>query len=157
LERWDELVEGLAPLLEWRMALRAVVWSVLTWVPSIATQWCVILMFQPAATPVEATFMLVVLAFAVAVPSSPGFIGVYQLAGQQALVLPFGDKYGASAALAVALTGHLLYWLTTTGLGVIGLWWFGTSLSGLARAARFKRSPEVPAGTTDVPAKLSEV
>ena len=36
------------------------------------------------------------------VPSSPGFIGVFQLVGQQALVAPFPERYTPSAALSIA-------------------------------------------------------
>ena len=76
---------------------------------------------------------VVALAFAVAVPSSPGFIGIFQLAGQQALVLPFGAKYDASTALAITITAHLTYYLLTTGLGIVGLWQLGESFGHLGR------------------------
>lgn len=69
-------------------------------------------------------------------PSSPGFIGVYQFAGQQALVLPFGTKYDASTALAIALVSHLAYYLLTSVIGVIGLWQMGETSTAFGRAIR---------------------
>ena len=78
--------------------------------------------------------MTVALSLAVTVPSSPGFIGIFQLVGQQALVSPFGNKYDASSALAIALTAHLTYYLVTTLLGVGGLWRLGESFASLARS-----------------------
>ena len=65
--------------------------------------------------------MVVALSLAVSVPSSPGFVGVFQLVGKQALVLPFGAKYDMATALAITLGLHVVYYLVTTILGLIGL------------------------------------
>ena len=131
--RWKELVRGLAPLTEWSVAASAIGWSIATWSLSIGTFWCVLRGFQASATLVEAAFMVVALSLAVTIPSSPGFIGVFQLVGQQALVLPFGTKYNADTALVITLIAHLTYYLTTTALGVAGLWRFGESFMSLGR------------------------
>ena len=89
--------------------------------------------------------MTVALALAVTVPSSPGFIGVFQLVGQQALVLPFGGKYDASSALAIALTSNLTYYLVTTLLGVGGLWHSGESFVSLGRGLSSRKlTPRPP-------------
>ena len=138
--RWKELVQGLVPLTQWRVAVRAISWSVVTWACSIGTFWCVLYSFNTSATMVEAAFMVVALALAVTVPSSPGFIGVFQLVGQQALVLPFGTKYDVSSALAITLTAHLTYYLFTSALGVIGLWRLGESFASLGRIITAGRS-----------------
>jgi uncharacterized membrane protein YbhN (UPF0104 family) len=100
--------------------------------------------FQLEATWIEAGFMVVSLSLALTVPSSPGFIGVFQYVGQQALVVPFGSKFDAGTALAATLTAHLVYYLITTALGIVGLWRFGGSLSGLGR--RIGRSAPTPTG-----------
>ncbi|HEY5869109.1 MAG TPA: lysylphosphatidylglycerol synthase transmembrane domain-containing protein [Candidatus Tectomicrobia bacterium] len=131
--RWHEIVSGLLPLTHWQKALPACGWSLACWGLSIAMFWCVIRSLQADGAFLEATFMLVALAFAVAVPSSPGFIGIFQLVGQQALVLPFGAKYDASTALAITITAHLTYYLLTTALGMIGLWQLGESFGHLGR------------------------
>lgn len=131
--RWKELITGFVPLTHWRVALQVLVWSLITWALSIAVFWSVLRAFQPDGRVVEAAFMMVTLSFAVAVPSSPGFVGVFQLAGQQALVLPFGPKYDAATALAITLTAHLVYYLPTTLLGLIGLWQLGESFLNLGR------------------------
>jgi uncharacterized membrane protein YbhN (UPF0104 family) len=147
--RWRELVQGLAPLTQWRIAVRTIGWSMAACFFSVATVWCVLYSFEASATLVEAAFMIVALSLALTVPSSPGFIGVFQLVGQQALVLPFGAKYDAGNALAITLTVHLSYYLITTALGVIGLWRFGESFANLGRmitarqSARRGRSGEV--------------
>lgn len=64
-------------------------------------------------------------------PAGPGFIGVYQWVGQQSLVIPFPELYTTSSALGVAITAHLAYYLFSSGLGVIGMWYFGQSFMGL--------------------------
>ncbi|MBI3799198.1 MAG: flippase-like domain-containing protein [Deltaproteobacteria bacterium] len=126
-------MSGFQPVTRWRVAWRTVGWSLVAWTFSIAVYCCVLRAFQPDSRLVEAAFMMVALSFAVAVPSSPGFIGVFQLVGQQALVLPFGAKYNAASALAITVTAHLLYYLLTTTLGVIGLWRSGESFLNLGR------------------------
>jgi uncharacterized membrane protein YbhN (UPF0104 family) len=64
----------------------------------------------------------------VSLPSSPGFIGVFQFVGQQALVTPFPDRFTPAAALTVALLYHAVYYVTTTALGAVGLARLGLSL-----------------------------
>ncbi len=130
--RWRELIDGLRQQMGMRVA-GAAGWSLVTWILAVVTEWLVIRTFQPNGSIVEAAFVIVALAFAVSVPSSPGFIGVFQFVGQQALVLPFAGKYDIATALAITLTGHLLYYLTTSILGVIGVWRLGESVSHLGR------------------------
>ncbi len=130
---WRELVRGLAPLTRLPVAGRAIGWSFGTWACSLAAFWGVLCAFQPDGRILEAAFMMVAVSFAVAVPSSPGFIGVFQFVGQQALVIPFGAKYDAAQALAITLTTHLVYYVLTTTLGVIGLWRLGESFVNLGR------------------------
>ena len=144
---WRELVRGLQPVTHWRVAWRAVGWSLVTWAFSLAMYWCVLRAFQPDSRLVEAAFMMVALSFAVAVPSSPGFVGVFQFVGQQALVLPFGAKYDSASALAITLTAHLIYYLLTTSLGVIGLWRLGESFVNIGRVLVVERgAPKAPLG-----------
>ena len=134
--RWRELVDGLAPLMHWTLALRVIAWSITTWAFSIAVNWCVLRAFQPDAAWLEAAFIVVALSLAVTVPSSPGFVGVYQLVGQQALVLPFGAKYTPASALAITFTAHVAYYLITTIIGVVGLWRLGESFASLWQTLR---------------------
>lgn len=146
--RWGEYVKGINAVTQPGIALRTLSLSLTAWIFSICMYWCIILCFQPRATIVEAAFLVVALSFAVAVPSTPGFIGVFQLIGQQALVIPFGDKYTAGIALCIALTAHLTYYLFSTLLGVIGLWQLGISFPGLSRVTSFKRTKAAPGQDT---------
>lgn len=141
-ERWQELVRGFQPLTQWHTASQAVCWSLIPWALAIVVSWSVIRAFQPDVRFVEAAFMVVALSFAVAVPSSPGFVGVFQLVGQQALMFPFGTKYDATSALAITLTAHLTYYIPTTILGVVGLWQLGESFMALGRGFAQGQPPQ---------------
>jgi uncharacterized protein (TIRG00374 family) len=136
LQRWGELADGLAGLADPRRAVRAIGWSLVAWGVSIGIYACVLRSIQPEANLIEATFMVVALTFSLTVPSSPGHIGVFQLVGQQALVVPFPSKYTPASALAVALLSHLVFYLVTSGMGALGLWRLGTSLARLGAEAR---------------------
>ena len=147
IARWRELVGGLAPLTRWKTTARMIAWSWLTWACSISVYWCVLRSFQPDGNWLEAAFMVVALSLAITVPSSPGFVGVFQLVGQQALVLPFGGKYSDALALAITLTTHLVYYFITTLIGIVGLWRLGESFAHLWQAIRPASHPELDASS----------
>ncbi len=128
LSIWRDLIGGIAIVSHPRIGLRAIVWSLINWSCGIGANWLILRAFKPDATLVEATFMLAAVCLAVTLPSSPGFIGIFQWVGQQALVLPFAARYDLTTALAITVTAHLVYYIPTTVLGVIGLSRFGTSL-----------------------------
>jgi len=132
--RLNECVMGLTAPARPKTALIIFLLSLAAWASSICMYWCVILCFHPGATVVEAAFMVVALSFALAVPSTPGFIGVFQLIGQQALLIPFGDRYSAGTAFCIAMVAHLTCYLYTTLLGTVGLWRLSTSFPGLGKA-----------------------
>lgn len=135
LRRWRELLDGLAPLARLRVSLESALGSACIWGLYTGVYWCVLHAARPDSTTIEAAFMVVALALVYTVPSSPGFIGVFQLVGQQALVLPFGDKYDARAALAVTMAAYLVYYSTTSLIGVLGLWRTGESFVRLGRSS----------------------
>jgi glycosyltransferase 2 family protein len=139
--RWEELLEGLTPLLRGVVSIRVVGLSIVSWLFSGFVFFCAIKAFQPMGNFVEAVFMMASLSFAVIVPSSPGFIGVFQYIGQQALVIPFGVKYSSSNALAIALMAHFIYYIFSTLIGIIGLWRVGQSFAGIKQLLSRKNTP----------------
>jgi hypothetical protein len=143
LKRWNELIDGFSVLQSWRISLESITWSFGTWGCSIILYYCTMRAFHPEAYLFEAIFLLVALAFAVTVPSSPGFIGVFQFIGQQALVIPFAGKYTDSSALAITIITYLLYYLSTTLLGIVGLWLVGETFSSMIKrlTSRTKKDP----------------
>jgi uncharacterized protein (TIRG00374 family) len=137
--RWRELMIGFTPLTRSQVALQSVFWSLATWFFSIAMYWCVLRAFQSNGSVVEAVFIVVALSFAVTVPSSPGFLGVFQLVGQQALVLPFGTKYSTTNAMAIIMSAYLIYYSLTTILGIFGLWQLGESFANVGEGMRSRK------------------
>jgi uncharacterized protein (TIRG00374 family) len=133
LARWHELMLSLDAIRQPGAAMSAIGWSLLTWAAYVAGFWAIIEAFVPGASFVEPTFATVALAFGVTVPSSPGFIGVFQLVGQQALVAPFPERYTPSAALSIALVANLMDLALPSLLGIVGLVRLGVSVGALRR------------------------
>ncbi|HRF48144.1 MAG TPA: lysylphosphatidylglycerol synthase transmembrane domain-containing protein [Anaerolineales bacterium] len=133
LRRWDEFVVGLQPLTRPASALAVFGWGAVSWFFSVMMFACGLWVFQPTGTVFEATFMIVTLAFAITVPSSPGFLGVYQAAGQFALATAFAAKYDEPLALACTMACWVGYYVPTTLLGVVGMTQVGASFGELGR------------------------
>jgi uncharacterized protein (TIRG00374 family) len=102
-------------------AVRMVGWSALAWAGSATTFWLAIQAVTPGGLPIHALFATVALSIGVSLPSSPGFIGVFQYVGQQALVQPFPGQYSLGAALAITLLAHLIYYIPTTLTGAFAI------------------------------------
>jgi len=132
------LLTGLGVLTNGRVFLVAIGLVLLNWGMAIA-QWCVLLRaFFPQVRLLWATFVLGVTALGVAVPSSPGSIGVMEASVMGALAVFVDDP---STALAAALTAHLANILITGVLGAYALARDGLSLTGVYRDVR-----QIPSG-----------
>ena len=59
-------------------------------------------------------------------PSTPGFVGIYQFVAVTVLV-PFG--YSQSEALAYILVSQVVYYAVVTALGIIGIWRLSTIMA----------------------------
>jgi uncharacterized membrane protein YbhN (UPF0104 family) len=136
-ERWAELTRGLSALSERSIGLPAAAASLVVWTLTVVLQWLVLRSFQPHAGFVDAAVMIAVVSLAIALPAAPGFVGVYHWAGQQALTIAFPQLYDASTALAAATVAHAVSYVTSTALGVMGLWYFGMARRDFARALRY--------------------
>ncbi len=126
----------LAGLEEARRSARlgpALGWLLLGW----ACAWIQILiylrMFGAEGSLAVSVFCLGVIALGGAVPSSPGAVGVFELAGVAALTFL---GYPREVALGVVLTAHLVQYSLTVLLGAAALSREGRSIGDLARAAR---------------------
>jgi glycosyltransferase 2 family protein len=133
---WDDLARGLAALVEPSIGVPAALGASVVWILTVALQWLVLRAFQPHAGAADAAFMVAAVSLASAVPAAPGFVGVYHWAGQQSLVSAFPELYDASLALAAATAAHALSYVTSTALGIAGLWYFGMPLSSVAGVVR---------------------
>lgn len=128
---WENVIAGLETIKTLKSILSLTVLSFMVWSFSIFAYWAGIKAFMSNGNLIEATFMVVAISLAITVPSSPGFIGVFQFVAERALVLPFGDKYSSATALSIALASYLVYYFTSTGTGLVGMWQFGNSIKDI--------------------------
>lgn len=117
LAHWAEgIVAGLAVLKSPARFAAVVAWSVVLWLVNAAAFFVCFRAFG-LTLPFEAALLLQgIIGFGVAVPSTPGFVGVFEAATRVTLAI-----YGVDATLAVsyALTYHLTTFLPIT---LLGLW-----------------------------------
>lgn len=134
--RWvDRLVQflesfsvGLQTLSSGNFLAHIIVTSILLWVAVGLYNFLVIMAFG-LQLPLTVGFLLLVFqAFAVMIPSSPGFVGTYHAASVACLSL-WG--VAAEAALSVALVMHAGTFFITVGLGAAFLWGIGVSFRDL--------------------------
>jgi uncharacterized membrane protein YbhN (UPF0104 family) len=104
-------------------------WSLIAW----GTAWVqfsfFLRMFQLEGTLFESLFVLGVIAFGAAIPSSPGAIGVFELSAIAGLLV-FGIT--REDALSVAIAVHIVQLVTTSALGAWALSREGETLLNLA-------------------------
>ena len=112
---------------------RAFGWLLLGWVFAWVQLGIYLRMFGETGGLGVAMFSLGVIALGGAVPSSPGAVGVYELAGVAALTFL---GYPREVSLGVVIAGHLVQYSLVLLLGGIFLAREGRSVGELARAAR---------------------
>ncbi len=117
-ERLDAFLEGLSALTSIKRFLTVFVLMVISWILAISIQYFILRSFYPGANLLHGAFSLGTSALGVAVPSSPGYLGVYEAVVVGALSL---FSIQASTAFAHAVTAHILYFLMTGSFGVYAL------------------------------------
>jgi uncharacterized protein (TIRG00374 family) len=122
-ERWvhvlDGLFEGLAPLRSGRRGLALLAWSVATWACVVAYYWALMRAFLPQPPPLAAPFLVCVAGLGVAVPSSPGAVGVFHAVARYGLTIPF--EVVTDQAVTIAFAIHTFQYVILCLLGLAGL------------------------------------
>jgi hypothetical protein len=129
----EAFFEGLAVLVDGRRFTRVLFWMLFNWAVAIFQFYALMRAFFPEAQLVWATLTLGVMALGIAVPSSPGAVGVLEIAIMGALSV-FGVD--PSTALAAALTAHLTNYLITGLIGAYAFFKDGLTLAGVFRDVR---------------------
>jgi len=132
-EKIRSFLSGLSALADPRRFIEAFGWMALSWLMAVFVHFLVLKAFVPEAQVLWAAFALGVAALGVAIPSSPGNIGIYEAAFVYAL--SFFDV-PLPQALAFALTSHGMFYLVTGVLGAYGLSQEGESILNLFQAIR---------------------
>ena len=112
------LIDGLSGITTLRLGPPLILWSVAIWVVITAFYWVVLLAFDPKQPFVAGLAVCSVTALGMTVPSSPGFIGVFELLTRETMVL-FG--MGTEAALSYALVAHAIVYVVYTLLGLVSM------------------------------------
>ena len=114
----EGLLEGLDALKDFRRFVLITVWSVVVWVVSAASYWLGFIALGLDVPPSAALLLQGLIAFGVAIPSSPGFFGPFEAVTRATLGL-----YGVEAAQGVsfAVAYHIAVFLPISVLGLSSL------------------------------------
>ena len=126
----EAALDSLEVLRQWDVSLGGGGWSALIWLLAASTNYIVFLALRLHLSFLAAVFLLVVLQVGVAVPSSPGKVGVFHYLCLLALSV-FG--VGRSPALSYGLLLYFIVFLPPVLLGVFFLWWENISWRRLKR------------------------
>jgi hypothetical protein len=136
-ERWldwfDGLLEGVAAFRSADRVAALAGWSVLTWSLTVGLYLATLRAFIEHPSLVEASFLTSATALGVALPSSPGAMGVFHSVARYALEIPFGVP--AETAVVIAFASHAFQYVVMCGLGLIGLIRENVSLAQLRTEA----------------------
>ncbi|HHN94110.1 MAG TPA: flippase-like domain-containing protein [Anaerolineae bacterium] len=134
-ERWarslDGLLDGLAPLRSPRLGMRLLLWSAVAWGTVVGFYWALLRAFWPTAPLTAAVFLVCVVGLGMAVPSSPGAVGVFHAIARYGLTVPFGVP--PEQAVTIAFAMHGFQYLLGCALGLVGLGVEGLSLAWVSR------------------------
>ena len=139
----DNLLDGLQAFTQWRSSLILLGLSLLTWLPVVLAYNAALQAVHLPPSILNATFIMIAGAFAVAAPSSPGQIGVFHM-GVIAAMTALGQPAEAAATLAVLY--HALNFLLMVLVGIVGLNSIRVSFHKLGQALGFNlenRPPEL--------------
>jgi uncharacterized protein (TIRG00374 family) len=115
------------------LALTAVIW-----IEGALSYYAVLRAFHLPVGPLSAVFVLCVEALGMAVPSSPGNVGVFEYAGVAALSIFQAEP---AVALAAVLTLHAVVYLSLSGAGLLSLWRRSLSYGGLMARVEGRGAP----------------
>lgn len=122
-ERWaralDELFKGLAPLRSPRLGVKLLLWSAVTWACVVFFYWALLRAFLTDLPWLAAPFLVCVVGLGMAIPSSPGSVGVFHALARYGLTIPFGLP--TAQAVTAGFAVHAFQYLMMCVLGLIGL------------------------------------
>lgn len=118
-QQLDNLLDGLHAFTNWRAGLTLLGLTLLTWLPVVLAYNATLQAVRLPPSLLNATFIMIVGAFAVAAPSSPGQIGVFHM-GVIAAMTALGQPAETAASLAVLY--HAINFLLMVCSGLVGVY-----------------------------------
>lgn len=132
-EKFRSLLAGLQVLRQPQCFAKVLFWMVLTWLFNLTWYTILLRAFVTQAQFLWAAFAVAVGSMGVSLPSSPGYIGVFEAAQVVALSIFGLDE---SLILAYAVFAHSLYLIITIAVGAYALIRDGQSLAQVYRGIR---------------------
>ncbi|HMU60553.1 MAG TPA: lysylphosphatidylglycerol synthase transmembrane domain-containing protein [Gemmatimonadales bacterium] len=132
IEVIEGIRQGLAVLQSPTRLAGVILWSVVLWLVNALSFYLAFLAFDLPVNYTGAVVLQGILAFGIAVPSAPGYVGPFEAAITAVLAL-YG--IGASQAVAYAVGYHITTFIPITVLGVWSATRTGLGLSATAREA----------------------
>jgi uncharacterized membrane protein YbhN (UPF0104 family) len=114
----SSLIDGFAGITTVRLGPPLLLWSVLIWAVISSFYWLVLLAFDAGQPFVAGLAVCSITALGMTVPSSPGFIGVFEALARETMVL-LGMRAGP--ALSYALVAHAIVYVVYSILGLISM------------------------------------
>jgi uncharacterized protein (TIRG00374 family) len=113
---FERFAAGLTILRDPRRFLLAFMWTLVHWLVCAASYYVAYQAVGLQAPFMSTLFVQTIIVLAVAIPSSPGFIGVFEYFGVLALTV-YGVDHDVAAAWAIAY--HVVTYIPVTALGII--------------------------------------
>jgi uncharacterized protein (TIRG00374 family) len=132
-----QFAEGTDSLSQPRLWLPLLGWTTVTWASSLVSGWagCLALGVSPGWAAL--LFLIVLTSSGQAVPSSPGYVGVYHAAATLALTA-FGVD--AATAIGIAVVTHAFSYGSLVVVGLIALWTGGYTIGDVLSGMRGRRA-----------------
>ncbi len=129
----DNLLAGLNTLTHWRSGLILTLLSILPWIPIIFAYQLIMLSVGLTPTYLQAGFVVCAGALSIALPSSPGQVGVFH-AGVTLAVVALGMSETGGATFAFLY--HAINFTFIIIIGIIGLWRTQSTLGNVIQQTR---------------------
>lgn len=118
VEMAGSLIDGLSGITTVRLGPPLLLWSVTIWAVISGFYWLVLLAFDPSQPFAAGLAVASVTALGMTVPSSPGYIGVFEVLTRETMVI-FGME--PETALSYALVAHAIVYIVYTFLGLLSM------------------------------------
>lgn len=115
-----EFLDGLQPLLDIAPLTRALIWTAISWLLSVFTNYALMLAFFDQGDWVAIMFAIASASFAIAIPIVPGNLGAFEFSIVVAFELLGHNELDKITAFALAVHAqNILVYIVTGGLGLI--------------------------------------
>lgn len=129
-----DFLDGLMPILDLRSLSQAIFWTLISWVLSVTAGYILMFAFFEQGDLVATMLFIAAAALAVALPAVPGNIGTYEASILLALVALGYEQ--SDAAIAFAITVHVVNVFVHVSMGMVGFIQEGISLTQLRTGVR---------------------